>query len=372
MKYKGNAFIKMNITLRDVAKLARTSKSTVSRVLLGQPDVNARTRLRVERAVKRTGYRPNVFARGLSGGRTGIVAALGRWMGGDFMMDVMRGIHDEAANHLNYVICRVALTPAEYINAWQRFVQEGMIDGIILIAPPCELYQDRPEAGHVPSVLCASRPPKDRRAWSKIDSVVLDNERAMTELLLHLVDQGCRRLVHLEGNADNYDTRERSRCFREFITRCPEVAGEVIPASERRALVRLKVREYLDQKKSFPDAFIGFNDDIAMGVIDGLKERGIHIPSDVAVTGFDDSAVASVAELTSVRVPAYMAGRESVRTLFARLNCEVSEDTPQRVTMDLPLQIRTSSLLHREQHERKKKRSQRGNEALSWPDTPPA
>ncbi|MFH0880238.1 MAG: LacI family DNA-binding transcriptional regulator, partial [Lentisphaerota bacterium] len=269
----------MNVTLLEIAKLARTSKSTVSRVLRGELHVDSKTRKRVRNAIKRTGYKPNLFARGLRGYRTGIIAALGQWMEGEFMMETLRGIHDEAARHHLHVLTRFTPKPADFVQAWRQFAQGGVVDGAVLIAPPREIFQHAVETGDVPMVLCASRSPENATGWTRVDSVVMDNAVAMADLLSHLVSQGCRRLVHLEGAADNYDTSERSRFFNEFTARNNQVNGEVIPAVERREQVGLKLKAYLEKTPELPDAFVSFNDDIAMGVVDELREQAISIPS---------------------------------------------------------------------------------------------
>lgn len=260
------------------------------------------------------------------------------------MMDALRSIHDEALRHHLHVLNRFASKPGDYVQAWRHFAQGGTVAGVVLIAPPQEVFQHPVAPGDVPQVLYACRPPpKSALGWPRIDSVVLDNDIMMSDLLSHLAGQGCRRFVHLEGPVDNYDARARSQCFTDFTTRDASVRGAVIPSVERRALVSTKLNDYLDRNPGMPDAFVGFNDDIALGVVDVLKARGIAVPGDVMVTGFDDTQVGAATGLTSVSVPAYAAGREAVRLLFARMNRQIPDDTPQSVTMGMSLKLRASS-----------------------------
>jgi len=217
------------------------------------------------------------------------------------------------------------------------------VDGGILVAPPRELLLEKVDVDHVPVVLCACQAPNSRKGWKNCDSVTMDNTRAMNALLEHLLDKGCRRVVHLRGMSSTYDARERSDAFDAFVARTPDIEGSVIDGATWRDTARDLVLNYIDQEKNPPDAFVCFNDVIAFGVMEAVRQRGYSIPEDVKVTGFDDTIMADFISLTSVHVPGVLIGEETAKLLFMRLN-ESEETRIARNTMiELTLKYRASS-----------------------------
>ena len=141
------------LNLVEIAKLAGVSKSTVSRVLLNQPRVAAETRTRVEHIMKAHNFQPSLFARGLAGGKTGLIGVLARWMESGFTAEVIRGINDEVKKRGGHLLCTFAPGIDEYITLWRRFVGGGQVDGAILIAPPVDLYDQKVMASDRATVL---------------------------------------------------------------------------------------------------------------------------------------------------------------------------------------------------------------------------
>ena len=132
---------------------------------------------------------------------------------------------------------------------------------------------------------------------------------------------------------------------------------EIVLVDETYVKSRAKVHEYLDAHGHPPDAFVCFNDMIAMGALEALKERKLAVPAEVAVTGFDDEAAAEARGLTTIAIPGIRLGQETVRLLYLRLE-EKQGDTPtaRNSTLQLNLKIRSSS-------QRKEARAQRGTAA---------
>ena len=348
------------LTLWEIAELAGTSKSTVSRVVTNPDQVAPETRKLVQAIIEKHGYHPNLFARGLRGGRTGQIAVIGRWMERGFLADVIKGVDTVASGEEAHVLCCLAHSTEDYINLWRRFAQGGQVDGLILVAPPLKLLGQQVGEQEVPVVLCACHAPQSRKGWKNVDAVILDNVRACRALMEHLVEQGCRRFVHIEGTADTYDAQERRDVFSDFIKEHPGLEGEVLADAEWRGAARAKVAEYLKAQARPPDAFIAFNDSIATGAMEGIRDCGLSVPKDIAVTGFDDSEVAEFAGLTTVLVPSTLIGEEATRLLFARLN-NTSESRVARTTLiDLAQKTRLTSLFRK------------SDVATFWPANSPA
>ena len=336
------------LTLWEIAELAGTSKSTVSRVVTNPSQVAPETRKLVEAVIEKHGYHPNLFARGLRGGRTGQIAVIGRWMERGFLADVIKGVDAVSSGEGSHVLCCLAHSTEDYIHLWQRFSQGGQVDGIILVAPPLKLLAQQVGDREVPVVLCACHAPQSRKGWKNVDAVILDNARACRSMMEHLVAQGCRRFVHLEGAAETYDAQERRDVFMDFIREHAGMEGSVLADAEWRGAARAKVAEYLKVQSRPPDAFVAFNDSIATGAIEGIRDCGLRVPKDVAVTGFDDSEIAEFAGLTTVHVPSSLIGEEATRLLFARLG-NTSESRMARTTLiDLTQKIRVTSLFRQD------------------------
>ena len=337
------------ITLRQIATLARTSKSTVSRVLTKHPSVSPKTRARIEAVIQKHGFRPNLFARGLAGGRTGLIAVLAAEMNSGFYAEVIRGIDEVTGQHDGHILSSFAHGLSDYIRLWHELASGGRVDGIILIAPPLDILSTPAKRDYVPSVLCACRPLGNRKGWGNVDSVTLNNGQAMDELLRHLVEQGCRHLVHVAGPNNVFDGIDRRRTFERFIKNMPGLRGEVIQAALTREGGRAAALEYIGRNEVWPDAFVAFNDSTALGVLEALRERAVSVTKPVAVTGCDDEQSSAFVGLTTLHMPMLELGRETARLLFERIESKDEKVPAHNSVIELSLKVRSSSLVGKAQ-----------------------
>jgi len=340
------------LTLHQIAEMAGTSKSTVSRVLTNDPHVSPETRRRVQEVIDRHGFRPNLFARGLRGARTGQIAVIGRWMERGFLADVIKGMDMVASRHDAHLLSCLAHGPEDYISLWRRFAVGGQVDGIILVAPPLKILDHQVEPGDIPLTLCACHASRNRRGWNAVDAVSLNNVGAKNAILEHLLEQGCRYLVYLEGTADTYDARERVLCFQRFVESHPDVVGEIVRDATWRDTARMRTLEFLEKSPVLPDAFLAYNDMVAVGALEALRQRGIRVPEDVAVSGFDDANMAEFIGLTTVHVPGVLIGQEAARLLFMRLDEEEESRIARHTIVELTPKIRRTSLFAQGRHRR--------------------
>lgn len=305
-------------TLREIAGLAGTSKSTVSRVLTNDPRISPRTRKRVQRVIRQQGYRPNVFARALAGGRTGHIGVLSMHIDPFFFAGVIRGVDLAAQEFDQHLVCSFAHGHEDYLRLYDRMSGEGQIDGLLLIAPPEQLYL-RPAPARIPAVLCASRPRDGRREWKECDAVALDNRTAMREIVRRLAESGSRRLLHLAGWSLNSDARERRAAFEEAVAADPRLRGEVIEAGMIREDATQALKKLLRRRRSLPDTLVCFNDSLALGALDLLKGASARQPA-IRMTGWDNGPAAQLLNFTSVEIPTETLGKESGRLLLERTN----------------------------------------------------
>lgn len=335
---------KKTLTLRQIAKLARTSKSTVSRVLTNHPSVSPKTRQRIQSVIRKHGFKPNLFARGLAGGRTGLIAVLTSEINSGFYAEVIKGVDEVVSQHEGHVLSSFAHGIQDYVDLWDSFARGGRVDGVLLIAPPLEILSREVAVDEVPVVLCACRPPRDRAGWDTVDSVDVNNEKGIIEILRHLVDQGCTRLVHIAGPNNIYDAVERRRAFEQFMSDHPNLRGGVIEAAMTRESGRAVTLDYLKKNPQKPDAFVACNDLAALGALEALKESGIRVPDTIGVTGCDDDAPSAILGLTTLHMPMVDIGRETARLLFDRLHSRDRTLPGRHSVVEMTLRARHSSL----------------------------
>lgn len=331
------------LTLDAIAKLARTSKSTVSRVLSDDPRISDETRERVLRVVRRQQYRPNLFARALAGGKTGLIGVISSNIGSGFYAEVIRGIDLVFNKHGKRLLVSFAHYGQDYAALWQDVVLGGQVEGVIVVAPTSDFFKLKLPPARLPIILCAGNPPRGHAEWKRIDRVGMDNGQAMRELVAAQAARGRKTLLHAAGWPNNSDAMERQAAFtaacKDFRLRgTPEPFG--IIQSDGRA----SMEKYLAHTRRLPEAILCFNDSIALGVLEAWHARhGPDAKPPFALTGWDDSPAAAAIGLTSVSIPFIQLGEESAQRLLRRIN---RENPPAKKNPCLRLSIiqRNSSL----------------------------
>jgi DNA-binding LacI/PurR family transcriptional regulator len=327
-------------TLEHVARVAGVSRATVSRVVNGIRNVDPQLRKAVQDAVAATGYVPNHAARSLVTRRTGSVALivseaeertfddpfLGRVFTDPFFGRMVSGI----LGVLRPRAVNLVLMLAEHDEARAQLVgylRQGHVDGVILISTHTwdPLPQLLAEAG-VPTVL--SRRP-DRPI--PISYVEADQHSGAIMAADHLVARGCRHVATITGPLDRPASQDRLAGFEEGMARrgvdtVPSVEGNFTQESGEHAMERL-----LDQYPDTDGVFVA-NDLMAQGALLVLHDRGIRVPEQIAVVGFDDNSAAQSCRppLTTIRQPL-----EDMAGEMARLLLDQIDDPGQQVTSRL-------------------------------------
>jgi DNA-binding LacI/PurR family transcriptional regulator len=331
-------------TLEAVALAAGVSRATVSRVVNGSSRVAPKTRRVVEKAIRRLGYVPNRAARSLVTRRTDSVGLVipeptTRLFGDPFFPRLIRGINavlGEAGQLL------VLLTPQSAQDEEQlgQYLASGHLDGAMLVslhgADP--LLAFLAERG-IPLVV-GGRPARGTPAHV----VDVDNVQGALQAVRHLIALGRRRIVTVTGPLDMAPAQDRLAGYRSAlaeagIARDPrlELAGDFEQMTARDAVER-----FLSEGETF-DAVFAASDAMALGAMSALRRAGLRVPDDVAIVGYDDSALALSAEppLSSVRQPIEEMGREMARAMLAQLS--PSGHVARSVVLATELVVRGSS-----------------------------
>jgi LacI family transcriptional regulator len=338
---------KGTLTIYDVASRAGVSIASVSRVLNGQGSPRAETRDRVLRAVQELGFVPDGAARALSQGLKEVVGVVFRR--GDethvededdsllFIDVINRGI-DVAAQRRGFDVLMSSVGFRHANMATRIATIAGKADGLILHDRMLSSVDIARLAGIVPIVTLAGSPTRGAM------NVRCDNEGGMRSLVRHLiVDHGYMRLAYLAGRADSPDNRARARAF-EAEAAADGAKAEVGPVWQGNysASGGAKViNSLLDARHRLPRAIVCANDQTALGVMHALAQRGIDVPGEVAVTGFDDVPVARHLHppLTTIRQPMQELGATAFNVLYSRISTGRGEAD---VVLPVQLMIRES------------------------------
>jgi len=333
----------MRATVKDVAELAAVSPKTVSNVVNGTVFVRDDTRERVERAIAELGYVPNLSARGLRNGRSGVIALAMPDLSTPYSAEMAHAFV-EVAHERGWGV-QFEETATRPDRAWELLsrARAHLVDGVIL--NPLTLEQSEPpDGGAVPPLVMIGEVEQSVADQVWVDSVVA--ARAMTR---HLLDLGHRRIAIVGGPGPGFQTdtaRLRLQGYHEAlaatgVARDPELELSCLtwtPADSAAAVTR-----FLSAHPP-PDAVFCFTDSLAIGALSALHAAGLRVPADVAVAGFDDIADGrfAVPPLTSVAFDKREFAVRTVELLIERMAARRAATT--RVTIPFELVLRESTL----------------------------
>ena len=331
------------VTLDAVARAAGVSRATVSRVVNGNPKVTPVVRHAVERAVGRLGYVPNPAARSLVTRRSGFIALVipertTSLFGDPFFPRLLVGISGELAASNVQLVLMIAQGSAQ--SRAEAYVAAGHVDGVLLASlHGDDLLPDRLRARGVP-VVVGGRPPSSSTA-SYVD---VDNESGARTAVEHLLRGGRRRVATITGPLDMPVGVDRRAGYRRALADAGialddglEADGNFTQEGGAKAMRAILARH------GDVDGVFAASDLMAIGAVGELRRAGLRIPDDVAVVGFDDSAIAAASEppLTSIRQPIEEMGREMTRLLLEAI--ETRSPVPKQVLLGTSLVVRESS-----------------------------
>lgn len=332
-----------NYTINDIARLSGVSIATVSRVLNNFPHINPATKERVLKVIREKNYRPDQLARSLSTGKTNNVGFVLIDISNPFYSPIIRAIEERVEKeNYNLFLCNTEHSSekeSKYINA----LVENRISGLII--SPLQRrwdYLKLLKSRKIPFVLlCTS-------SHDKCDCVDVDNVRGAYNAVSHLIKLGHKKIAYISrGLLHRHPASQRFRGYKNALK------DNGIQLNEK-----LVVNTITDQGKigegyqttlrlfslgEKPTAIFAFNDLIAIGCMDALKEMGIRVPEDIAVIGFDDIEIAPFLEvpLTTVRIPQYEIGNTAAKILFEKINGNGTMQC-QRICFEPELIIRKS------------------------------
>lgn len=326
----------MAVTLRDVAVRAGVSTRTVSNVVNDFHHVSPAMRSKVQAALDELNYTPNLLARGLRQGRTGIITLLVPDIAVDYFGELAHEVV-ERATRLGFTVMIDETTgqPQRERALLDVTSQSSWVDGVLLSSLGLEGRDLVGLRSNKPVVLLG-----ERTAEAALDHVGIDDVRAARDAVRHLLDSGRRRVAAVGGSAIGSDatSRNRLRGYRNALRSAGLLANELYVRTPdyKRASAAAAVRT-LFARPDPPDALFCFSDDLALGALRALYEWGVRVPSDVSVVGFDDieESAFAIPSVTSIRPDKGAIASRALDMLIGRIRGVQTQPRDARVGYQL-------------------------------------
>ena len=332
----------MAVTLRDVAERAGVSVRTVSNVVNGFQHIAPATRARVQAALEELNYRPNLVARSLRQGRTGIIMLILPEINVSYFGELAHEVVDYAGSvGITVQIDESGGDPQRERELLTSLAQASWVDGVLFSSQGLRGVDIAGLGGTRPLVLLG-----ERTAGTSLDHVGIDNVEAARQVVAHLVGRGRTRIAAFGGNGSARDATSKYR-LKGFQLGLREAgldpAGRHVRTPDyRRASAAGAVRELL-RRPERPDALFCFSDELATGALRELYEHGVRVPEEIAVVGFDDIEASrfSTPSLSSIRPSKAGIAQAAVDALLRRLDQPEAE--PLGIDVPFELVVRESS-----------------------------
>lgn len=270
------------VSLADVAARAGVSAATASKALNGRADVNEATRARIEESARELGYLPNYVARGLMGAKTSTVGVVTTDLEGRFALPILMGVEDALGTERVLTFLCDARGDEEREHHLIKALLARRVDGIIMVGRQTD---ERPSVGELPVPVVY--------AYSHSDgigdlSIVPDNIQVGRVATEHLLGLGRRRIAHISGEAAHGAARDRLAGVDAALEAAgiPR-AGDALFGDWSEGWGRAAAAMVLDRGEPI-DGIVAGSDQIARGVLETLRDRGVDVPADVAVVGVDN------------------------------------------------------------------------------------
>ncbi|MGQ9630173.1 MAG: LacI family DNA-binding transcriptional regulator [bacterium] len=329
------------MTIKDVAARAGVSKSTVSRVLNGGP-VSEKTREVVQKAIRELNYYPNLQAQTLSKRRTDTIGLIVPEITVSFCTQVIAGVEEAAQKyHQVLILCATKRKLDPELQFVRNLIYGKKIDGLLVLLPfEYRLgYIHELESRGFPLFLIGQ--PGD---LSESNYVAVDNVKGAFEITEYLIGLGHRRIAFIMGRPDIKDSKDRLAGYKKALE---EHGLKFDPALVRKgdftydSGVRA-TREILKGDPP-PTAIFASNDEMAIGAMREIEKRGLRVPEDIAVVGYDDVPEARLMSptLTTVAQPMKDMGRVAAEKLLGLI--EGRESKPVHIILETQIKVRESS-----------------------------
>jgi len=326
------------MNLDAVAKRAKVSTATVSRVLNNVGNVKNTTSVRVMKAVEELNYHPNLHARNLAGGRSNTIGMIVSNLENPFFFDVFQATEAYAhARNLELLVANTGYDPDRLMNCVRLMIGRRVAGLAVIVSEMGPGLMAELSAAKIPAVFYDVG-----KAKSNISNIRVDYGRGIERVVSYLHSLGHRRLALVSHHSSLGPISARERAFRETAARfSPEVTWKAMADSDTMEGGRAAARRIFGSGFQ-PTAIVCVNDFMAMGVLRELRDRGLRVPGDVSVTGFDNIKLSEYASpaLTTLHIARDRIGEFVFRSLTSDSS---TQGAIEEVIIDPELVLRDST-----------------------------
>ncbi|HRJ28519.1 MAG TPA: LacI family DNA-binding transcriptional regulator [Cyclobacteriaceae bacterium] len=337
------------VTIKDIARELGISPSTVSRALKDHPDISPDTKKAVNELAEKLNYQPNIVALSLRQSKTNTIGVIIPEIVHFFFSTIISGIEDVAYSAgYNVIITQSNESEAREILDMKALFN-SRVDGMLM-----SVSRETTNFDHIEGMLAKGVPIVffDRvYNTDQASKIIVDDFTGAKDATLHLIEQGCKRIAHIEGPPNLEISKQRLEGYKEalkennipfnkeLIAICP--SGTIEEGK--------KATEKLLALKNPPDAIFATNDPAAMGAMQAIKEKGLKMPKDIALVGFSNWFFSALMDppLSSVDQPGFEMGQEAAKLLIRQIEKQDKDDLdilPETKILKTRLIIRESSL----------------------------
>lgn len=325
----------MSATIKDVARLAEVSISTVSRVINDSKPVSPEARRRVLKAIEDLGYKPNEVARSLVTKKSNLIGVIVDDIGNSYVANIVRGI-EEIGRMYNYdILLCSSYGDKETETKFIQVLTTKQVEGIILVS---EIANNEVMANidkyKIPFVYL------NRYYMMDIPTVTIDNEEASKQIMDHLISLGHKKILYITQGKDNGQTIEKYK-IKGYMDSIKSINEEpyIYEVNGHRLAYGYKIGEDVKEiiEKNGITAIFCCQDEIAIGLMNYLADNNIKVPDDISIAGFGDITLASIyrPKLTTIREPYYDIGAVAIRRILKAISGEPIEEK----SIKLPIQM---------------------------------
>ncbi len=331
------------ITIHDIAKQAGVSAATVSRVINHKPDVDPITRERILRIIHEQGFVPSMAATGLAGGRSHLIGVLIPSLTWPLIPEIMRGVA-EVIEPTTYELVLYSISNSNHekdrSDVIDNILATRLVAGLLAMYPGQSVHhlKDLHQQGFPLVMIDDQGPPPENIPWVGADQIA-----GAYKATRHLIQQGHRRIAHIQGPLKYQVSLDRYQGYCQALEEADikldsrlVIAGDFLPPGGK------ECASYLFSLDERPTAIFAGNDLMAFGAMSAAEQYKIRIPEDVAIVGFDDITLSAHMQpaLTTIRQPLVEMGKHAIELLLQIVN--------------LPRPLQTSFVLSQSHHHTEK------------------
>lgn len=342
---------KSRVTIKDLARELKISTSTVSRALCDKWDVNPETRKAVLELAGKWNYKPNPISLSLKQSQSMFIGVIVPEFVNSFFSEVMMGIQSVLNPEGYHVLIMQSNESPENELRNMQALEAQMVDGFLI-----SVTRESENAGYFSDLIKSNFPLVFfNRISAQLNApyVAIDDYKWAFAAVEHLIEQGCKRIVHLAGPDDLLIARKRKKGYMDALRKYGLPVGEALIIDcgimmEKGIMAAYKILEM----ERMPDGIFAVNDPVAIGAMKILQKNKVRIPEEVAIAGFSESKAAFIVEpnLTSVEQPTFEMGRTAAQLLLEQIKHNIRNEDKmlsKSILLDAKLNIRESSLKKR-------------------------